>query len=293
MNIVTYANKKYEPYVLTLYESLKLTRPNFLKEDTFIYYGVGFHPQLKEKNVVNLTFPSPENPNRLEFIKPKILLDVLHKFENETFCFIDADIIVGKRLDFNKLLQGKNFIYPLGGHQYCEIPYLYDQYPNGDITYYTTNALCEYLGVDVKVTIEGTPTVKGNSCRYIQNCFILFNNSHYDFILEWDSICSNKFLRKNKQQQTYYLPYPDETVFNTLLWKYKVTETLGFIHTNCHTFEAYKKGEENNFLQNELLIPNHPPSLVFDAQNLMYYHGYKNTEETHKIINYLHENMPS
>lgn len=290
MIIVAYANKAYEPYAFTLYESLKLTRPCFLEEDTFVYYGLGYSPNLKGKNVVNLSFPLPENPDRLEFVKPKILLDLLSKFENETFCFIDVDVVVGKRLDFNKLLQGKNFTYPLGGHHYCEVPFLYDYFSDGTAIHYVTNALCDYLGVDVKSDVIGDTKIIGNSCRYIQNCFILFNNSHYDFILEWDSICDNKFLRS---KQKFYFPFPDETVFNVLLWKYKVTETLGFIHTNCHTFEAYKKGEENHFIQNELLIDNHPPSLVINSQDLMYYHGNKNLEELQKIIKYLNENLPS
>jgi len=290
MIIITYGNRAYEAYAYNLYRSLTLTRKDFIENYTFVYYGIGYRPNLEGTNVVNIAFPFPENPDRLEFMKPKILLDVLTKFKNETICFIDADVIVGKRLNFKKLLENKTFEYPLGGHQYCEIPYIYTAYPDGTTTYFTTNALCEYLGVNVKVYMDGNPRIEGNSCRYIQNCFILFNDKHYEFILEWNSICENKFLRS---KQVHYFPYPDETVFNTLLWKYNVTETLGFIHTNCHTFDAYVRGEQSTNLNNKLLTEGHTPSLVVNNDTLMYYHGYKNTKETTKILNYLYENLSS
>jgi len=88
-------------------------------------------------------------------------------------------------------------------------------------------------------------------------------------------------------------PYQDETAFNTLLWKYKSTETLDPVYVNVHTFEAYKKGEETLQLTQQNLIEGHDWSYVYNINDLMLYHGYKENTEPKKILNYINENLPS
>jgi len=289
MIIVTFADKNYELFAYNLYKSFAI-KQNFFEEDKFVFYGINYTPELKGKNLYNFKFNTFKEFPRFNFWKPRIILDVLDKFpEEENFCFIDADVLIGKRLDFNKLLENKSFNYPLSSHHWCTLPYGFMTYPDGTREDYTTNGLCEYFNIPVKVKVDGG-IVEGNSCRYVQNCVILYNRKHFNFLKEWESMCEYEFLWKHNTIINY--PYQDETVFNVLLWKYKATETLGFIHTNICDFEAYKKGEETLELKNQNLIDHHW-SYVEDINNLMMYHGFKDPIESEKVINYINENLSS
>jgi len=292
MIIVTFADKGYEPYAKNLYESFKVKK-DFFTQDKFVFYGLNYTPELKGENLYNYKFNTYKKLPRLNFWKPRILIDLLSKFpEEDNFCFIDADVLVGKRLDFDKLLEGKTFNYPLSpSHNTYEIPFCWTQYPNGTTIHHTTNGLCEYFNIPVRAHISPQTYIEGNSCHYTQTCLILYNRSHLNFLLEWASMCEYEFLWGSNSLINY--PYQDETAFNTLLWKYKSTETLDPVYVNVHTFEAYKKGEETLQLTQQNLIEGHDWSYVYNINDLMLYHGYKENTEPKKILNYINENLPS
>jgi hypothetical protein len=292
MIIVTFADKGYEPYVKNLYKSFKVKKDFFI-QDKFVFYGIDYLPELKGDNVYNYKFTQFKPVPKLNFWKPHILIDLLSKFpEEDNFCFIDADVLIGKRLDFDKLLQNKSFNYPLSPtHNIHEIPFCWASYPNGVTFHHTTNGLCEYFNIPVKAHITPITYIEGNSCPYTQTCIMLYNRKHLNFLLEWASMCEYEFLWGPDSLVNY--PYQDETAFNVLLWKYNSTETLSPIYVNTHTFEAYKKGEETTELTNQDLIEGHNWSRVYDINILMLYHGYKDLAESKKVIDYIDENLPS
>lgn len=289
MIITTFADKNYELFAHNLYKSFSIKK-DFLEKDKFVFYGIDYTPTLKGENLYNFEFKTFKKLPRFNFWKPRILIDLLNKFpEEENFCFIDADVVVGKRIDFDKLLKNKSFDYPLSGHHWCTLPYGYTISSDGTRKDHTTNGLCEYFNIPAKMTVEGGIT-EGNSCRYVQTCVILYNRKHLNFLKEWESMCEYEFLWGSNTVVNY--PYQDETAFNALLWKYKATETLGFIHTNIDNFEAFKKGEETLELKDQNLIDHHW-SYVGDINDLMVYHGFKDPNESKKVIDYINENLSS
>lgn len=289
MLIVTFSDKNYEPFVENLYNSFKL-KNDFLQEDIFVYYTLGYTSSMKGKNLITIPFPLVNEAPRTNFYKPRILLDLLDRFPGyPAYCFIDSDAIVGRRIDFNKLLEGKTFDFPLSSHHSFELPFTWNTLADGTVRYNTTNQLCNYYNIPASVDTD-TAEMLGQSMRYVQNCFILFKESHRDFIEEWQSICENKYLWKDYHHN---YPYQDETAYNVLLWKYKASESLGFILINTHRFHVIKQVEENDDIYNTIVDPELPWGHCFDSSAVMVYHGTKDIEENKKIAVYINENITS
>jgi len=289
MIIVTFSDKNYEPYVENLYNSFKLSG-GFEKGHIFVFYTVGFYSDWNESNLIKIPFPIPGKSPRMNFYKPRILLDIMERFPGcESYCFIDSDAIVGRRLDFDLLLKDRSFDFPLSSHHTFEIPFTWNSLEDGTVRHNTTNSLCEYFNVPVRVDINTLDTSL-QSMRYVQNCFILFSERHKDFLLEWMSICENEFLWSRHVE---YFPYQDETAFNMLLWKYGVKESLGFMLINTHKFETIKMLEHDDGIMNTMFDPELPWGYCFDSSQIMLYHGTKVQEENIKIKQYIHENSSS
>jgi len=289
MIIVTFSDKAYEPFVENLYNSFKLGS-NFVNEHVFVYYTVGFCTNWKEPNLITIPFNIPSVPPRMNFYKPRVLLDLLDRFPgSEAYCFIDSDAIVGRRINFDSLLDGKSFDFPLSSHHSFEIPFTWNSISDGSIRHNTTNSICRYFNIPVTVSIESLDTLD-QSMRYVQNCFILFSEKHRPFLEEWKSICEFTYLWPMHAE---FFPYQDETAYNALLWKYQASESLGFILINTHKYETILAIEQDDNIIERIFDPELPWGYCKNSSKIMLYHGTKDPIENLKIKDYINENSSS
>jgi hypothetical protein len=277
MRIVFFSDEKYLHVVRNFITSCIPV----CQEYDFTFYSVNFYRKDLFKEFVfkidvkhwtcNTNLP---NPN---FYKPSILLKTLDDYPGENdFCFIDSDIVLGKRFDASKMIGDKKFELPLSPFGPFELPYTYRTYSDGTQENFTPDLLMKYFNVPEK------------TMRYVQNCLILYKRSHYDFLLEWESMCLNRFLLREHWR---YYSFQDETAFNVMLWKYKASETLGHIFVNTHKFSTFRMVEETSL--NQTPIENNPYEYCHDSSRVMFYHGTKDKEQNILIQKYINENYTS
>lgn len=286
MIIVTFSDKNYEPFVENLYNSIKLSG-GFERGYVFVFYTVGFFSDWNESSLIKIPFSVPIHPPRMNFYKPRILLDLIERFPGcGSYCFIDSDAIVGRRLDFSLLLKDKSFDFPLSSHHSFELPFTWNSFPDGSIRHNTTNSICQYFNIPVTVGIESLDTLD-QSMRYVQNCFILFSERHRDFLEEWKSICEFTYLWPKHAE---FFPYQDETAYNALLWKHRAAESLGFILINTHKYETILTIEQDDNIIERVFDPELPWGYCKNSSKIMLYHGTKDATENLKIKDYINEN---
>lgn len=271
MHFVLYSDKNYEFMVdsfikSTIYAKLELP---------ILYYTIGFESSLEYPNLTKVYFePIPDKIN-LNYYKPNILKDSLKYVD--TACFMDSDIVVSKRFS-REIFENKDLDYPLsclGPEQY---PYVF--WTNGEtsISYDDTN-LRDYFNI-------GNRTM-----GYLWSCQISYNKNCEDFIDEWLSICDNKYLL-NKGKilgDKEYFPFSDETAFNVTLWKRNINHHLGYRFLNTGKFETFEMVESSNDIQNRYF--DNLYGLVEDSNLISFYHGFKDTEELNKVLDWMSQNI--
>jgi hypothetical protein len=220
-----------------------------------------------------MTFVDKSRPPGMNFLKPSIMLKSISDYPEESdFIFLDSDVTIGKRFDPFKF-EGIGMDFPLSPFGPYEIPYTFRSFDNGITETYTPDILMEYFNVNSK------------SMRYVQNCMILYGRQNLDFILEWESICLNKYLLK---QHWRYFSFQDETAFNVLLWKYNCNKNLGHCFVNTHKYSTFFM-VENSSVSN-INIDDNPYEYCYSSSDVMFYHGTKDKEENVKIQKYIYEN---
>lgn len=273
MRIIAFSDQNFLPVVQNLVSSLDRIYPHA----SLTYYMIGFYKKnclvAENLNVSYRTFlPKSGLPN-LNFLKPSILLQALKDHEDDVFIFLDSDITVGKRFNI-ETLANQDLHLPLAPFGPYEIPYTFRTFEGGKVETYTPELLMEYFGV------------KSKSMRYVQNCLIVYHRNHQDFILEWESICLNKYLLN---QHWRYFSFQDETAFNVLLWKYSAMHNLGHIFVNTHKFSTFELIEADDEIK-MVNIDDNPYEYCHDSSKIMFYHGTKDSDQNLKIQRYIYEN---
>ncbi len=129
--------------------------------------------------------------------------------------------------------------------------------------------------------------VKGRTMNYVYTCMVSLNEKCRDIIVEWESMCENKFLMQDSE---HYFPFKDETPMNVILWRRGITENYGRIYLNTVEFNPLKFVEENENVVGD-------PSINYgilgsdlmrceNSSNIMFYHGIKDKLELTKVLNY-------
>ena len=273
MRLIAFSDENFLPVVQNLVSSLDKIYPHA----PLTYYMVGFHRKncLQSENLkisYKTFFPKPGLPN-LNFLKPSILLQSLMDHDEDIFIFLDSDITIGKRFSPESILR-KSLEFPLASFGPYELPYTFRTSEGGITETYTPDLLMDYFGV------------KSKSMRYVQNCLIAYHRNHQNFLLEWESICLNKYLLKEHWR---YFSFQDETAFNMLLWKYSATENLGHIFVNTHKFSTFRLIEERENLS-RINIDDNPYEFCDESSKIMFYHGTKDQDQNLEIQKYIYEN---
>lgn len=262
MKILSFGNSK----ALPTYRHLLLSayKHNHQKSHDFIFYTDD--PEITLVEGAEVKHYSFGEADLLPYFrhKPCMFLQAIEDFPNETLFYLDSDILLGRRFDPEKLLEGKEFKYPLLPHHTLN----WDPYHKKGFT--------QKVWEHIKDQSHLTLTTEG--WEAVQACCVAFNSSHKDFILNWHF--------QTKLSQSGH----DEFMYNAL-FRFKEFENLGKIHINYPNdtafpwagplfWERYKQYEklENHFFW-------HEPACFYtpNTSDIMFYHGcqYLDSLNTH------------
>lgn len=276
MNLfLTYCcDSSYLPYVEKLFSSLEKN-----SNTKILFYTIDFDYELKFKNVIHKKLNCLELKNEYLnkvsnkfplLIKSQVCLDALRSFDCD-FCFLDADVVALKNCDliFN---QKQNINYCPVVNKWFNDFFLYGQYGNPfeekgiNLDKSLEAPYLKYLNVDVN---------KRKEIYRLANCFI-FNKQNFAFMQEWRDLCFNDDII-NLLNTTAPSPVPEETLLNTLLFKYDCDYyfmslvNFAWSETDDLFFEEYKKQRMNqSFYKNNSfwLLPSEE-----QKEEIYFFHG--------------------
>lgn len=227
---ITFCDEKYLIHAEKLFELI-----NKYSKHKLIVFTINFKYESKFEKIIPICFENKETSfiERM-FMKPFFCKKVLELFPNDTFCFLDADIIPLPNCD--EIFDDHNIEYfPLITRQ-C---YDYIFFNNMDVDPEYERNLFAYLNLDRS---------KRDSI-YRQTCVFLFNNKCYDFIKKWCEICQDEHVLNYYK---IYSPVYDETVANILIWGSNYTNYLGRVHIDMINREG------DNFVEFLSFLFKHP-----------------------------------
>ena len=277
MKILLYSDAGYENMVDAFLVSREYS---WMTHIPVIYYCVGFDSKLKYENLEIRRFElDPDRPD-LTFYKPSILLDSL-KYDDH-ICYMDSDIVLSKRFD-SSVIQNPTFNFPIASSGPQEHVWFWEKYPDQDVIIYDEKKLMEYYGVS------------GRSCAYLWASMITYNRNCIDFIEEWESILSNKYLLEDRKS---YFPFREETAFNITMWKRGITHYLDFIFFNTMSFESFLKmeTEENAVVERDSNYSfgrndGRLYEVCEDSSKILFFHGFKPGEELDSVVKWMKSKM--
>lgn len=261
MKIISFGDAK----VIPVYKHLILSAVKFghhLNHE-FVFYT-------NDKSITNIEgatikyFEVPKVTRRFVFHKPNILLQATKEFPNENLLYLDVDIILGKRFDPDKLLEGKDLKYPLCPHHTL----------NWDIPH-RNGVMC--MINEVLNPGENDKQWPPMNWEWVQTNCVMFNSSHESFLTKWKDTCykSHEFFTG------------DEAVYNSL-FNFKSFENLGKIHINWPYVEAFP-GADNlfwnlvrDFEEEENKSYTYEDLKCFctpNTSNIMFYHGCQDLDQ--------------
>jgi hypothetical protein len=269
-----YSNKAYEHQAIACIKSLSNTITDDVK---IIYYTIGFDSDFEFKNLTKVNFPLKDQYPSFYYYKAELSLLTMDMFPNEYYMFSDTDILYSKRFSFDNLKH--DLPYPKASFGPHEYPFMWEINNEGERVVLDETRLMKYLNVPQR------------SQRYVWSCMYTFNSNCRDFFEEYTSLCNYKYLL---DKRWYYYPMHDETPFNICLWKRNATENLGFAFLNTHSPNAVKLVEENIIkdknLNSNIDSMGNDWEYIYDSEQIIFYHGFKEKEPIDKTLNYLLSN---
>jgi hypothetical protein len=114
---------------------------------------------------------------------------------------------------------------------------------------------------------------------YVLTCLVSFSKKCRDFLEEWNSVVSNKWILSKGFE---YLPFWEETAANIILWRRKVKENYGRIFVNTLFADVVHHVESNENIK-DINIFGNENQYCQDSSKIQFYHGIKSKEELEKI----------
>lgn len=222
-------------------------------EEPFIlhYYSINYNSLITGNNLIHHPMNIDFNFKRPNFYKPFVLLKSLMEIPNNNFIYLDLDIVTTKYFCPEILLQKTKISKtPLSPNHFWEHPY---RIVNGNKIQNGEN-LSKKFNVNV-------------FNKYVQNCVIVYDKSHFQFIWDWASLTNDKDILE--------MVFGDEELYNFILWKYEQSNTLGYLCITSGTFQIENKNELESVKSGyDLFEKDLFDKSLFNAQN----NFYKNTD---------------
>ena len=321
ITIVCYSNQNYQYLAQAMLASVRHRCGDTVR---LVYYTIDFDSTLEFPMLTKVRWELNPLLPKWEFYKAGIIWDAFHRFPGQIL-YLDVDLMVGRRFQIENFVQEASYpIGYIGnwdrGLRYWTLditnPFpvfklndrvvpveegatavdcmgtILDLYPDNQ-TYlvrmdngryrtvsqsglvarrYADNVIFNrYLGLDVVSKPE------------VMTAVLSFSSACEEFILEWKAFSENEYLLRNWQ---YYLPFPDQTILNTLLWKRDVEHHYGRVLFNSFTADAAILVETRDDLVN-VAIDNNQHCLCWDSSKISFYHGIINPDEVTKLLQYL------
>ena len=263
MVIFLFSERKFEQQAISCIRSLNKVISDDIK---IVYFTIGFNSAFHQKNLHKSYVDVNEDFQKFTYYKPDLSLRVMNMFPDEQYIYTDADVLFSPRFFIDKVIN-KDLNYPLASFGIYEYPNIFET-TNGITVYFSERKLMDYFNVPVR------------TMRYVWACFFSFNSNCRDFIEEWSSMCSNKYIYKDRKS---YFPFHDETSFNVCLWKRKSTKSLGYAFINTHLLEVVRNSENNINLRLDF----NTGEMAENNKNILFYHGFNDQAEMNASLDYL------
>lgn len=301
VKILILSDEKYEFQADYLIQSLMIQSGDIIP---IIYYTIGFNSKLDYPNLITKYYPKIDIYGKeFWFYKPNIILDAIDYFGGD-FLFMDCDILVGRRFNIENFVNHNPYpllsVYPLA------YPIVFGgnisdtKIHNPTLTYIGSDGQ-ERLAVEVDDgSLSGVPGtiiyneavmmtylgVKKRTMDYVATMFISFSENCRDLMLEWLSIIENKWILSQGKE---FLPLWEETALNVILWRRGVQENYPQNFINTHRCDIVQMIEQSDDIQN-YTIEGNIYQHCRDSKEVVFYHGFKDPQETQKALNFLREN---
>lgn len=275
VNFVSFGTDNCDELLEYFYKSL-VDKCN--EEFILHYYSVNYESSIKGDNLIIHKFNTSKTFKRGNrhvssstssefnpvFLKPNVLIKSLIDIDSDNFIYLDLDILLTKNFNseilFSKI---KNSNTPLSPQHFWEFPMDYRD-PNNIKCF--GGDLCEELLIERLGKL------------WSQNCMIVYNKSHLDFLLDWNSYTNNDKLRN--------IATGDEEIYNVTLWSYNQN---GNLETTCISngivdirklensrfediLECYKL-YENGLFDKSYFIDQNKMTYQMTNESVMIFHG--------------------
>lgn len=227
-------------------------------EESFFlhYYSINYKSSIVGDNLIihpiniNLGF------KRGNFYKPYVLLKSLMEIPDNNFVYLDLDIVITKHFNINELFKKiDSSSTPLSPNHFWEHPY---KIINGAKTQNAEN-LSKLFNINI-------------FNKYVQNCVIVYNKKHFQFMWDWASLTNDK--------EILNMVFGDEELYNFLLWKYEQSNTLGYLCVTSGTLniedikEGYELYQNDKFDKSLFIVQNNYCQNII-LKDIMFFHGIK------------------
>lgn len=269
MKIITFGDLKSTKLLWTLAESLRFC--DLKDKHKIIYYSIGYDSDFVHEKVITKKIDIGKirfhNYRDFQFMKPRVLIYSIFDFpEENNFVYLDLDILLGKRFDPDKLVLDND----LDNSEFPLCPK------------HTLNR----NGFDLtQKLIQNHYSLVNNNFIFeelIQNCFILYNRKHLEFLKEWNDLCYSDWYC-DKLFITFWNHHSgDESILWYLFIKYKFEKNLGYIYNN-KCADVWIDHIENN--RGQWISCEEIESCVDNTDDIQFYHHQKDFETNKKILN--------
>ena len=259
VNFVSFGTENCEDLLERFYAGLLRS----CKEDFVLhYYAIGYNSKVAGERL-SIRRLDPEIHREVPlFYKPIVLVRSLIDLDSEHFIYLDLDIWVTSKFCAKTLIDMSRVSKtPLSPNHFWERPFLFFN----DVRIERGDKICEVKSI--------------TRCnKYVQNCLIAYTKNHFQFLTYWAGL--------SQDEEAISICHDDEELYNSVLWKYGQTETLGYICVTNGTVDvdglgrfgsierSYEKFEAGEF-ERDMFTDRNNFYGGFDPEKAMIFHGIK------------------
>lgn len=259
VNFISFGTENCEELIGKFYiRLLRSCKENFVLH----YYSINYESKVTGERLVSRKIETRRKYEWGGYYKPLALIRSLIDVDSTDFIYLDLDILLTKKFSsaelFSKIEDSET---PLSPNHFWENPF-----------YFSGNNISP-----MGESIAGMKSIQ-RCCPYVQNCLIVYQRKHLDFLIDWISLVHDEEVSRIMSE--------DEEVYNVSLWRYEQTKTLGYICVTNGTVEVdglgrfgsiekcYEKFEKGEFSK-EMFTDRNNFYSKFEPEKAMIFHGIK------------------